>query len=76
LEHFFDNLVRLGPGVANESTGVDHHQIGPVRFGNHLVPFPFQQAGHPLAIDKVLGATEADKGESGFRHACDPVAEH
>ena len=31
--------------------------------GNHPVAVQLQQPGHPLAIDEILGAAEADQGE-------------
>ena len=63
---------RLGPGPLDEAAGVDDDEIGPVRLADQLVAVELQQAEHPLAIDEVLRAAEADEGVGAFgvRTAC------
>ena len=61
-QHLLDRLVRFLAGVADESAGVDDHQIGPVRLADQPVAVQLQQPGHPLAVDEVLRAAEADQG--------------
>ena len=61
-EHVVDGPIGLLPGLLDESAGVDHDQIGAVGFGHEPIPVKLQQSKHPLAIDEVLRAAEADKG--------------
>ena len=65
-QHLFDRLVRFRPGVVDESAGVDQRQVGAVGFGDQAVALSMQQAGHPLAIDQVFRATEANQGKSAW----------
>ncbi len=60
LNHLGDYAVRLSSGIANESTGVDHDEIDPLRLGVEPIPLEPQQTGHPLGIDQILRATKAN----------------
>ena len=46
----------------DEAAGVDDDEIGPVGLVHQLVAVELQQAEHPLAVDEVLRAAEADEG--------------
>ena len=50
----------------NEAAGVDHKHVGFVCARRQFVTIARKNAHHHLAIDKVLGASQADK--SDFRH--------
>ena len=53
---------RLRPGPLDEAARVDDDKIGPVRLADQLIAVELQQAEHPLAIDEVFRAAEADEG--------------
>ena len=61
LEHLVDRGVRLVAGPLDEAAGVDDDEIGAGRLADQLVAVELQQAEHPLAVDQILGAAEADE---------------
>ena len=69
LEHFVDRGERFLPGRLDEPAGVDDDEIGPARVVHQLVAVELQQAEHPLAIDEVLRAAEADERVAAFGRA-------
>ena len=66
LEHLVDRGERLRAGRLDEAAGVDDGEVGPLRVVHQLVAVELQQAEHPLAVDEVLGAAEADEGVAAF----------
>ncbi len=66
VEHLADHPERLLPRGVDESAGVDDDQVGPLRVRHQGVPVLRQQPEHPLGVDEVLGAAEADEGEGAF----------
>ena len=62
LEHLVDGGERLLPGRLDEAAGVDDGEVGARRVVDQLVAVELQHAQHPLAVDEVLGAAEADEG--------------
>jgi hypothetical protein len=61
LEHFVDGAERLLPGRFNEAAGVHHGKVGVGGTVNKLIAVELQHAKHPLAVDEILRAAEADK---------------
>ena len=66
LEHLVDRGERLVPGRLDEAAGVDDDEVGALRLVDQLVAVELQQAEHPLAVDEVLRAAEADEGVGAF----------
>ena len=66
LEHFVDRRIRFLAGPFDEPAGVDDDEIGPLRLVDQPVAVQLQQAEHPLAVDQILRAAEADEGISAF----------
>ena len=66
VEHLADHAQRLLPGRVDEPTGVDDDQVGRLGVGHQGVPILGQQPEHPLGVDQVLRAAEADEGEGAF----------
>ena len=58
---------RLLPGRLDEPAGVDDDDVGPVGVGREGVAVLGELAEHPLGIDDVLRAAEADEGEGALR---------
>ena len=61
VEHLPDDPARFLPGGVDEPAGVDDHQVGRLPLGHQRVAVLGQQPEHPLGIDEVLGAAEADE---------------
>ena len=69
LQHLVDGGERFLPGRLDEAAGVDDHEVGAARIVDQLVAVELQQPQHPLAVDEVLRAAEADKGVAAFGRA-------
>ena len=63
VEHLADDPIRLLPGGIDEGAGVDDDQIGAVGPGDELPAILPQQSEHPLAVNEVLRAPQADHRE-------------
>ena len=63
IEHLADDPIRLLARGIDEGAGVDDDEIGPLRLGNELPAVLAQQPEHPLAIDEILRAPQADHRE-------------
>ena len=61
LEHLPDHAERLLPRRVDEPAGIDDHQVGRLRVRDERVAVLGQQPEHPLGIDQVLGAAQADE---------------
>ena len=70
IEHFLDRPERLLPRRFDEAARVDHDEVGPFGLAHELIAIELQQAEHPLAIDKIFRATEADEGVGAFLLRC------
>src|SRR5207248_4594101 len=66
LQHLVDGRKRLGPRSLDEAAGVYNDEIGPIRLADELIAVQLQQTEHPLAIDEVFWAAEADEGVGAF----------
>jgi hypothetical protein len=60
-QHFIDGAERLGAGPLDESAGVHDDEVGPFRLVHQLVAVDLQQPQHPLAVDQVFRAAQADE---------------
>ena len=65
-EQLLDDPARLLPGRVDEPAGIDDDQVRFLSLGHQHKPVLRQQSEHPLGIDKVLGAAEADKRDRPF----------
>ena len=61
-QHLADDAERFLPGRFDEAAGVDDDDIGAVGVGLEGVAVLGEFAEHPLGIDEVLRAPEADEG--------------
>ena len=69
LEHLFDHADRFAPGGVDEPARVDDHQVGRLRIGHQRIAVLAQQSEHPLGIDQVFRAAQADERNRGcLRH--------
>ena len=59
LNGFPNRLKGLGLGSLKKAAGIDHNRIGLGRIRCNREPVLGEKAEHPLAIHKILGATEA-----------------
>ena len=66
LEHLLDHAARFLPGRVDEPAGIDDDQVGLLPLGHQREPVLRQQPEHPLGIDQVLGAAQADKADRPF----------
>ena len=66
LEHFLDDRTRFLPGGVDEPAGVDDDQVGVLPLRHQREPILRQEPEHPLGIDQVLGAAQADEGQGPF----------
>ncbi len=62
VEHLADHGFRLGPRAFDEAARVHDDEIGTVGIADQRVAIERQCAQHLLAVDQVLGTTEADEG--------------
>ena len=67
LEHLPDDAARLLPGRVDEPAGIDDDQVGAFPFGDDHVPVLRQEPEHPLGIDQVLRAPQADEADGTLR---------
>ena len=67
LQHLVDSTKRLRSRLFDETACVDDDEIRAIRIAYQVVTVNFEQAQHPLAVHRVLGAAEADKGVGAFR---------
>ena len=63
VEHLVDRGIRLLAGGVDEGAGVHDHDVGALRLADELPAVLAEQAEHPLAIDEVFRAAEADHGK-------------
>ena len=66
LEHFLDDRTGFLPGRVDEPAGVHDHQVGVLPLRHQREPILRQEPEHPLGIDQVLGAAQADEGQGPF----------
>ncbi len=69
VNHLVDHRPRLRSCTLDETARVNYHEIGTGRFGNQGVAVQRQCPQHLLAVDKVLGATQAHEGVTPLRLA-------
>ena len=67
FEHLTNRGERLFASSLDEAASVDNDEIGTFRLVNQAVAVELQQSQHPLAIDEVLGAAQADEGIGALR---------
>ncbi len=65
-QQFLDDAARFLPGRIDEPAGIDDDQVGLLILGHKHEPVLRQQPEHPLGVDKILGAAEADERDGGF----------
>ena len=67
FKHLVDGGERLGTSLFDEAASVDDDEIGFVGLADQLVTVELQQSEHPLAVDRILRAPQANKGIRPFR---------
>ena len=63
LGHLKNRIDRFLSSGIDKTASVDDEHVRSLRIGSQLVPLTREQTHHHLAIDKVLGTTEADHSD-------------
>ncbi|MNI18202.1 hypothetical protein D3C73_716030 [compost metagenome] len=58
LDGFADHFQGLGLGRIDEAAGVDHHDVGVLVGGHHVIAFHAQLGKDALGVDQCFGATQ------------------
>ena len=69
VEHLIDGGKRLLPRGLDKPARVHDRKISPPRIIDQLIAIELQQPQHPLAVDEILRAAQADECIAALRRA-------